>query len=188
MSTRRQFIRNASEGGALLLSFMVAGCRESMTPEQARSADVEFGVLTRSEVQTLDALGETLLPGSAAAGLSHYIDQQLAAPVQDQLLMLKYLGLNPPFNSFYQQGLAALETYSVSSQGQSFHGLGAAAAGAVVGAVATGTTQNWGGPPPPLFYFALRSDAVDVVYGTPKGFEQLGIPYMAHIEPPTGWS
>ena len=34
----------------------------------------------------------------------------------------------------------------------------------------------------------LRSDAVDVVYGTEGGFEELGIPYLAHIRPPADWS
>ena len=36
-------------------------------------------------------------------------------------------------------------------------------------------------------YFVLRNDAVDVFYGTQDGFEALGIPYMAHIEPPSRW-
>jgi len=33
----------------------------------------------------------------------------------------------------------------------------------------------------------VRNDAVDVVYGTQSGFEQLGVPYMAHIAPPSRW-
>jgi hypothetical protein len=33
----------------------------------------------------------------------------------------------------------------------------------------------------------VRSDAVDVVYGTPAGFEALGVPYMEHIMPPRRW-
>ena len=39
-----------------------------------------------------------------------------------------------------------------------------------------------------LFYMCLRSDAVDVVYGTPEGFKKLNIPYMQHIMPPEGWN
>ena len=34
---------------------------------------------------------------------------------------------------------------------------------------------------------AVRSDAADLVYGTPDAFERLGLPYVAHIEPPTTW-
>jgi hypothetical protein len=33
----------------------------------------------------------------------------------------------------------------------------------------------------------LRSDAVDVVYGTVEGYDALGIPYMPHITPVTRW-
>ena len=39
-----------------------------------------------------------------------------------------------------------------------------------------------------VFYMCLRSDAVDVVYGTPEGFKKLNIPYMEHILPPEGWN
>ena len=35
--------------------------------------------------------------------------------------------------------------------------------------------------------FVLRADALDVTYGTPEGFDALGIPYMAHIMPETPW-
>jgi hypothetical protein len=33
----------------------------------------------------------------------------------------------------------------------------------------------------------LRSDAVDVVYGTMEGYASLGIPYMPHIAPTKRW-
>jgi hypothetical protein len=33
----------------------------------------------------------------------------------------------------------------------------------------------------------LRSDAVDVVYGTMDGYAALGIPYMPHIAPTKRW-
>ena len=36
-------------------------------------------------------------------------------------------------------------------------------------------------------YFVLRSDAVDVVYGTVEGYAELGIPYQAHIMPLKRW-
>ena len=38
-----------------------------------------------------------------------------------------------------------------------------------------------------MFGGGRRSDAVDVVYGTPEGFAKLGVPYMPHIMPPTSW-
>jgi hypothetical protein len=36
-------------------------------------------------------------------------------------------------------------------------------------------------------YFLLRTDAVDVVYGTMEGYAQLGVPYMPHIAPARSW-
>ena len=47
--------------------------------------------------------------------------------------------------------------------------------------------DGWQGPPGALVYFVLRSDAVDVVYGTMEGYQQLGVPYMAHIAPEKRW-
>ena len=47
---------------------------------------------------------------------------------------------------------------------------------------------GWQGPPAAGFvYFLLRSDAVDVVYGTVEGYAELGIPYQAHIMPLKRW-
>jgi hypothetical protein len=47
--------------------------------------------------------------------------------------------------------------------------------------------DGWKGPPGGFVYFLLRSDAVDVVYGTVAGYKSLDIPYMAHIEPKRSW-
>ena len=58
----------------------------------------------------------------------------------------------------------------------------------VLATIAVSNPPGWEGPPAPLFYLLARSDAVDAVYGTPEGFERLGIPYMAHIAPPRAWS
>ncbi len=182
--SRRKFIRNSGIG---LLSFYVGGCELELTPEQARLQKIPFQVLTPVEVRTLEALGDILLPGSAAAGLAHFIDHQLNAVPQDQLLMIKYLGVSPPFTSFYSGGLAALNEYANDQHGAVFSELYDEQRTALVGKMAQANPEVWAGPPAPFFYFVLRSDAVDVVYGTRQGFEDLGIPYMAHIEPPSRW-
>ncbi len=158
-----------------------------MTPQEAREKEVAFGVLSNTEVSTLDALGEILLPGSAAAGLSHFIDHQLGTSAEDQLLMIKYLGVDPPFAPFYQGGLAAVNGFSQSQQNQPFAELSEADQTQLVGQFAQTNPDGWQGPPGPFFYFVLRNDAVDVVYGTKEGFESLDMPYMAHIEPPSRW-
>ena len=182
--TRRSFIRNTGVG---LLTFYVSGCEVEMTQQEARKREVAYGVLSDTEVSALDALGDILLPGAAAAGLSHFIDHQLGAPTEDQLLMIKYLGVPAPVTPFYQGGLAALNVLSQTQNSQPFAELSQEDQTALVGQFAQANPDGWEGPPGPFFYFVLRNDAVDVVYGTKDGIESLGIPYMAHIEPPSKW-
>src|SRR5262249_40427521 len=63
-SSRRDFVIGT------LLTFTLAGCEKKMTPAQARVSEVPFRRLDAATVAVLDALGETLLPGSSTAGLS----------------------------------------------------------------------------------------------------------------------
>ena len=182
-SSRREFVG----GSACLLTFALAGCEKKMTPAQARVAQVPFRTLDAATVALLDALGETLLPGSTAAGLSHYIDHQLSGDPADSMLMIKYLGVQPPFTEFYRGGLRALESLAHAVHGKGFSASSPEQATALVGKIAGGKVAGWQGPPAGLFYFVLRGDAVDVVYGTQAGFEQLGVPYMPHIAPPSRW-
>jgi len=182
--TRRSFLRNTGVG---LLTFYVSACEVEMTPQQARKKEFAYGILTDSEVSTLDALGEILLPGAAGAGLSHFIDHQLGAAPEDQLLMIKYVGVPAPFASFYQGGLAALNAFSEANKRGPFADLSQEDQADLVGQFAQANPDGWQGPPAPFFYFVVRNDAVDVVYGTKDGIESLGIPYMAHILPPSRW-
>ena len=71
--------------------------------------------------------------------------------------------------------------------GHSFAGLTDTQRVALVERIAQANPPDWVGPPAPFFYFVLRNDVVDVVYGTREGVESLGLPYMAHIEPPSRW-
>jgi hypothetical protein len=156
--SRRKFICNT---GAGLLSFYVAGCEVELTPEQARQQKIP--------------------------GLAHFIDHQLNASPQDQLLMIKYLGVSPPFSPLYSAGLAALNTLANDQHGTNYADLNSEQRTALVGQMAQANPEGWQGPPAPFFYFVIRNDAIDVVYGTKQGIEDLGIPYMAHIEPPSRW-
>jgi hypothetical protein len=191
-SPRRAFIRDAGVG---LLAFVAGGRQWLLTPAAARAADLPLRVLDGSQVRTLEAFGETLLPGSAAAGLAHFIDHQLAAPPGEQLLMIRYLGVEAPFTPFYAGGLQALDAAASALHGAPFHGLEDGQRVALTRQLAQANPVGWpdslpdspNAPPAPLFYFVLRSDAVDVVYGTKEGVEGLGLPYMAHIEPPSRW-
>jgi hypothetical protein len=184
--TRRAFIGRAV-GGIGALSFLVAGCEKKLAPSEAKQAGVPLRTLTAAEAGTLEALGEILLPGSAAAGLVHYIDHQVSGPPGDSMLIVKYLGVNPPYADFYRGGLAGIEAVARAAHDRSLAELDATQGAALVGSIAGGQPHGWTGPPAGLVYFTLRSDAIDVLYGTQRGFETLGVPYMPHILPPSPW-
>jgi hypothetical protein len=182
--SRRTFL---SAGGIGLLAFTVAGCERKLTPAQARVEGATYRTLTAAEVAAIDTLGESMLPGAAEAGLAHYIDHQLSAPLLDSMLMIKYLGVNPPFLPFYRTGLGAYVMAASDRFGDVPQKLQAEQRQALLDQLTSGKLPAWQGPPLGLFCFVLRTDAVDVMYGTQEGFEKLGVPYMPHIAPRTRW-
>ena len=182
-STRREFIQGSTLGllGIALPASSDAAAQAAEPPPAVTS------VLSREERAVLDALGEVMLPGARDAGISDYIGTQLLLPAERQVLMIKYIVANPPYVDFYRTGLRSLEAASVAHHARHFARLPAVQAAALVMEVGAGKLSAWSGPPQPLFHFILRNDALDVVYGTKQGFNRLGTPYMAHIEPPTAW-
>lgn len=167
--------------------FTVGGCQVSMTPEQAHLRGLLPRKLSSEEVQQLTVLGNALVPGAGDAGLGLYLDVQLAAPGGDNMLMIKYLGVNPPFDGFYRSALKSLDNESQVKFGKSLAVLDQDSAGTLVGTLMKGEIGEWSGLPQGFFFFVIRNDACDVKYGTREGFEHLGVPYMAHIEPPSPW-
>lgn len=181
---RRHFIRSGSLG---LLAFTVGGVEMLLSPREAKARDLPFRALSESEVHTLNALGEVLLPGAADAGLAHYIDHQLAAPAAESLLIIRYLDIPPPYLPFYRGALLAADDAARAAHGVPLGELSADQRQDFVASIARGAISDWQGPPVGLVYFVLRNDAVDVVYGTQEGFAKLGFPYQPHIIPPTAW-
>lgn len=185
MSCSRRAVLRA--GGVGLLTFLVAGCERKMSAMQAREEAVPLRTLSQVEAGALEVLGDALLPGATASGLAQYIDQQLSGPAGESMLMLKYLGVAPPFAAFYKDGLVAFAAAARKQFDAEPQALPAASLDALIRQLAAGQVPDWQGPPAGLFYFVVRSDAIDVVYGTPQGFEKLGVPYMPHIPPASGW-
>ena len=72
---RRGFVKGATLGA---LAFSVGGVEVLMTPNEARARNVPFRLLDGHQGETLEALGETLVPKAREAGIAHYIDQQLS--------------------------------------------------------------------------------------------------------------
>ncbi|MAF84725.1 MAG: gluconate 2-dehydrogenase subunit 3 family protein [Gammaproteobacteria bacterium] len=180
-TTRRSFIRGTGLG---LLSFTVAGSAVMLTPRDARARGASFQVLNNEEVELTEAFGEALVPGARESGIAHFIDQQLSVDANDALLMIKYFNVQPPYVDFYRTGLTALNNYSRTVHDKPFTALDDETANALITTISNSIPEGWEGPPAPLFYLMMRSDAVDVVYGTVEGFERLGVPYRPHILPP----
>ncbi len=173
---RRAVVRSA---GALAVSVRAA--------RVARAAAEPWQVLRPGQAATLEAAGDTLLPGASAAGLAHFLDAQLAKPPAQALLTLRYADVAPPYAAFYEAAVAALDAESRRAHNADFAALGAGEREQIASAMSGGTLADWSGPPAPLVYFVLRSDALDVVYGTEDGFQRLGIPYLPHIPPILRW-
>ena len=182
---RRDFIRGAATGA---LAFTVGGVKVLLTAREARAQNVPFRLLKANEAETIEALGETLVPGARAAGVAHFIDQQLSVPPGEALLEARVLNVRPPYANFYRAAIGAVDTASKTlNNGRSFAQLSPSEQHDFVDTMRQNKFQGWQGPSGSFVYLILRSDAVDVVYGTVEGYEALGIPYMPHIAPVTRW-
>jgi hypothetical protein len=155
------------------------------SPAEARAHGVPLTTFTPDQARTLAALGEVLLPGASAAGLVEFTDHQLSK--ETPLLIIRYFDWPNDLSRFYTGGLAALDAASVKTTGNPFVSSSTAQQHDLVASMLGGEVAGWEGPPSPLVYLAVRSDAVDVMYGTVEGFERLDVPYMPHIVPVEKW-
>lgn len=174
----RDLTRRHLLGSSLLTaSYLVLGTRLTITPAEAVERDFTPEVLTRPQLKSIEAVAEHLVPGSIDAGIAAYLDAQLRAG-KDSLLIGKYLGVDIPAQVNFYQTLAGnlqmiLETEQSTAE--------------AINAMWSDNQPTWEGPPASYMLFVLRSDALDVTYGTQEGFERLGVPYMAHIMPEKPW-
>jgi len=184
MNKRREFMRGAAIGA---LAFTIGGVEVLLTPRAARAQGATLRLLKPDEVETLEALGETLVPGARAAGIAHFIDSQISVPPEEALLEARILNVRPPFANFYRAALGAVDRSSQAQSARRFARLAGNEQRDFVNLMRQNKIEGWQGPAGAFVYFVLRSDAVDVVYGTPEGYEALGIPYMPHIAPLKRW-
>src|SRR6202000_70688 len=130
---------------------------------------VPFTVLSPDEVTAIETLSDALVPGARDAGVSHYIDHELANP--SPRLLLRFAQLRGPMAPYYHGALAAFAA-SLAAQGNgAFSSLSPDAQHAVIEATRTGKIQPWdaNAVPAPVFYGMMRNDGVDVVYGSVEG-------------------
>ncbi len=177
--SRRDVIRQLAAG--LILVETAVGLKWQ-TPAQAAAGDAPLRVLSPAEGLWVAALGEAIAPPSRAAGLVHFIDHHLAQPPADCLLGIRYLDVLPPYLNFYRPALASLyRLYGPPPPADNPQWA------AILAKLAGPPVPAWTGPPPGLFLFVARLDAVDIAYGTRAGFARLGVDYLPHIEPETDW-
>jgi len=181
---RRVFMQGAGLG---TLAFMVNGAEIMLTPRQAQAQAVPLRTLTAGQAATLDAVGETLVPGAKEAGITNFVDQQISVPPEEALLQARILNVRPPFANFYRAALGAIDGASSKTKGHKFAELTPAEQHDFINLMRQNKIEGWQGPPGPFVYTVLRSDAVDVVYATVEGYDMLGIPYMPHVPPIKKW-
>ncbi len=190
---RREFSLGS---GAFTMAFLLGDGVINLTPAEAKTRKIPFRSLDQKQVSTLDFLSDAIVPGAKSAGLSHFIDHQLSAAYEDNLLILRYLRVNPPFKNFYASALKAFERSVRLKYNKSPLDLSEAEISEFISIMMQNNPAGWpeteqkseqGPPPAPFFYFVLRSDAIDVTYGTMSSFDSMDIPYMAHIAPSHPW-
>jgi hypothetical protein len=181
---RRGFVKGASLSA---LVFTVGGTEIVVSAGEARARGVPFRLIDAHQGETLEALGEILVPQARESGIAHFIDQQLSVPPHQSLLQARIFNFRPPFAEFYRTAIATVDDASRKLFGRNFAELSAADQRQFVDLMRQNKIEGWTGRPGALVYAVLRADAVDVVYGTMEGYEALGIPYMPHIPPEKRW-
>jgi len=181
---RRAFMKGAATGA---LAFTVGGAEVLLTPRQARAQGVPLRTLTADQAATLDAMGETLVPGAKQAGITNFVDQQISIPAEEALLQARILNVRPPYANFYRAAIGAIDGASDRAKGRKFAQLSPDEQHDFVNLMRQNKLDGWQGPAGPFVYAVLRSDAVDVVYATMEGYQALGVPYMPHIAPTKRW-
>ena len=80
---RRDFLKGTATG---VFAFTVGDAEVLLSAREACAQNVPFRLLKSDEAQTIEAVGETLVPGARPAGIAHFIDQQLSVPPEQALL------------------------------------------------------------------------------------------------------
>jgi hypothetical protein len=181
---RRAFVKGVGLGA---LAFTVGGAEILLTPGEARAHGVPFRLLKAREAETIEALGDTLVPGARKAGIAHFIDHQIAGPPEAALLQARIMNVRPPFANLYRAAVGSVDRASQLLYGRRFAQMSTVEQREFVNLMRQNKLEGWQGRPGSFVYTVLRSDAVDVVYGTMEGYEALGIPYQALIAPEKRW-
>src|ERR1700723_2720878 len=150
---RRGFVKGATLGA---LAFTVGGAEGIMAAKEARARGVPFRLLDAHQGETLEALGETLVPQAREAGIAHFIDQQLSVPPEQSLLQARIFNFRPPFAEYYRSTLLTIDDVSRKSVGKEFAQLTAKDRREFVDRMRQNRLEGWTGRPAALAYAVLR--------------------------------
>ena len=114
---RRAFMKGAAMGA---LAFTVGGVEVMLTAGQARARGVPFRLLNAHQGETIEALGETLVPGARKAGIAHFIDHQISVPPEEALLQARIMNVRPPFANVYRAAITSVDSASSKMFGRKF--------------------------------------------------------------------
>lgn len=149
--SRRNFIRLSAAGAG---SLFLAGCH-------GYPASTHY-ILTSEEAKILDALSDQIIPpdeyaGGKEAGVTNYIDRQLAGFYSDQAPM-------------YRICLKALNDTCEEIYGKSFTALGPEIQFEYLKDIETGrfNDEDWKGFTPSSFFGTLRDHCLQGYYGSPR--------------------
>jgi hypothetical protein len=187
---RRQLLKRGI--GLGMIATHVAGVKMLVTSRSAYAKSLSLETLNKTEAQILEDFAEALVPGAREAGIAHYLDYNLGAPPMQTTLIAGYFNLAPPYLPFYRSGIEGLASLSLKLTNKEFVHLSEEEKTELISTMfqhmSGANLPGWKGESSPfLFYQCVRSDALDIVYGTPEGFQTLGVPYMEHILPPGTW-
>ena len=174
---------------------MSSGAKAGLDRRQALSAAAAAAVLPDAcarapaldarQQATLAAFADALVPGAAAAKVSEFVLAMLET--SDRMLGYELLGAPTPARDFYREALNALDRLSRRRFGRALSALSGQQLAQLKERLLAPEEDAWRGPPRQVVYWAIRSDACDVVYGSEAAYDRLGVPYMAHIHPPSVW-
>src|ERR1700722_17733293 len=146
---RRGFVKGATLGA---LAVTVGGAELFISAGEARARGVPFRLLDAHQGETLEALGETLVPSAREAGIAHFIDQQLSVPPTESLLQARIFNFRPPFADFYRSAIVAVDAGSNKLYGRDFAQLAAADQREFVNRMRQNKVEGWTGRPGALVY------------------------------------
>ena len=180
---RRQFISGvvgtAAVAGSMSIPNGSFGAGKDKVKEQYRT-------FNKMQAETFAAWCNLIVNGSANAGVAYFVDKYISNPYAQSLIMARFFE-DSPLSDFYIAGIAGIDKESREQFDRTFVLLESDKQLQIINAASQSKTRIWVKPSPFIFYLMSRSDAIDVVYGTEQGFQNLDIPYLAHLPPPQPW-